>query len=133
MNLNAFIDFIHKNFTPILGGITIISFIINIIQYRTKKNVRYFLDSIYQTSVRTVRMNEKKEKSNTELIHILYIIRDQTVSGLRSVGIRRSYGSYDSVSDQGVFFRFFRNSYRLIMKIKEKWPTLFKRKKNSNG
>jgi hypothetical protein len=126
MNASQLFQILHDNFTPILGGITVISFVMNILQYKTNKNSTFFLQNIYQTCIRTIRMNEKREKSNDELIHLFYLIRDQSVSGLRSCGVKMGYGSYDQVTTRGYLYRFCSDKYILIMKIREKLPTLIK-------
>lgn len=125
MNVSDVFKFVHENLSPILGTLTIISFIVNIVQYNTKKSVGCILDSIYHTCFRTIRRNEKIEKSNEELINTIFIIRTESVSGLRAIGIGRSYGLYDHSPQSGILYRFFRNQYILLMKIKEKIPNIF--------
>ena len=129
MELKKFIDIVYQNLTPILAGITIISFIMNVIQYKTKKNLRFILDGMLQNCVRIIRSNEKKEKSNSEFVNLIYIMRDHTVSGLRALGGYCSYGSYDYINSRGKVFIFLKNTFYLIKKVKEKWPEIRSSKK----
>jgi hypothetical protein len=130
MTLNKLLQFVYENLNPILAAITIFSFIANIVQHKTNKNTRYILDTTYQTCLRTIRTNERQQKTNEELIHLIYIIRDQTVSALRSIGVQMSYGSYDQVNmRQGRIYRFLKTSYWLILIVKSKLPNI--RQKNA--
>ena len=98
MNISNLLTAILNNFTPLLTAISVISFIFNIIQYKTNRDVQYHFDSIYQSCVDSIRTAREKDWTKDEFIHILYLIRIQSVSGLRSIGINRRYGYYDRVT-----------------------------------
>jgi hypothetical protein len=127
MDFSAFLKIIHDNLTPILTGMTIFSFVINILQYKTKKNLGFFLDSIYHTCWRTVRRNETVEKTNEELINTIFILRTQAAAGLQSIGVKRTYGLYDQVNEDGIIYRFFKKNFTLLTKIKENLPSILKK------
>jgi hypothetical protein len=127
MSISDLFKAIHDNITPILAVMTIISFIINLLQYKTKKDLGYFLDSIYHTCWRTVRRNEKVKKTNEELINTIFTLRTQAAAGLRSIGIKRTYGLYDQNIESGAIYSFCRSAFRLSMKIKEKLPLLIRK------
>lgn len=124
MDIQGILTFVSDNFTPLLSAITIISFVVNIIQYKTNRDVQYHLDSIYQSCVNTVRISQKRDLSDEEYVHILYMVRIQAVSALRSLGINRDYGLYDQVSNKGYIYRVLQGNYRTMLKVKEKFPNL---------
>lgn len=127
MELNQLFESIQKNSISLLGAITIISFIINIVQAYTKQSASHILDGIYHICYRRIRRNEKVALSNEDLMSTLYDIRTQSVSGLKTLGIRRSYGHYDARNKDGILYRYFQRQYKLLMKIKEKAPNLFRK------
>ncbi len=126
MSMNDFLQFLADNLTPILAAITILSFVANVVQYKTNKNIRFILDSIYQTCYRTINVNRARERSGQELIDVIFLIRDQAVSGLRSIGVRKHYGSYDGTSsgEHGLLYSTLRNIYHLLLIIRKKIPNL---------
>lgn len=127
MDTQSLLQFVSDNFAPLLAAITIISFIFNIIQYKTNRDVQFHLDSIYQSCVNTIRISSSREWTQAEYVHILYLIRIQAVSGLRSLGIKRDYGAFDQITTQGFLYRFLASSYHTLLRVKEKWPNLIRR------
>jgi hypothetical protein len=124
MDINQLLTFISNNFTPLLTAISVLSFILNIIQYKTNRDVQYHLDSILQSSINGIRMGRERDWSKEEFIHILYLIRIQAVSGLRSIGIRRGYGMFDEVTNQSWLYRFMENTYKIMVDVKRGLPKL---------
>ncbi len=125
MDINTLLTFISDNFTPLLTAISVLSFIMNLIQYKTNRDVQYHLDSIYQSCVNSIRIGRESDWTKDEFIHILYMIRIQATSGLRSIGIKRGYGKFDEITNQGWLYRSLANIYRTLLKAKEKSPKLF--------
>ena len=129
MTFSELMTFIADNFTALLSAITILSFIINIVQYKTNRDIQYHLDSIYQSSVLINESGKTREIPKEEYIAALYIIRIQAVSALRALGIRRDYGYADNVTSPatGFLYRNLRFYYNLALKIREKYPNLVKK------
>ena len=140
MVMSDLLNLFYENFTPILAGMTILSFIGNIIQYLKKKSIRHSLDSMYHSIQRTIRINSDqgkeyyREMNNYEFIHILYDLRYVNVSILRSLGVKREFGQFEApdVRSFSFLYRFCRLNYLTIIKIKEKWPKLVTDKRVSN-
>ena len=128
MDLTLLFAFIHDNMTPLLGAMAVVSFVLNVIQHKSKRSATYFFDTIYQTCIRTIR-ERKSNRSDEELFHLFYVIRGEAVSGLRSLGVERSYGRYDHTATTiGPIYRALASGFRIAMKIREKLPDLFRRR-----
>lgn len=125
MDIKTLLAFISDNFTPLLTAISVLSFILNLIQYKTNRDVQYHLDSIYQSCVNSIRIGRESDWTKDEFIHILYMIRIQAASGLRSIGINRGYGKFDEITSQGWFYKSLESTYRTLMRVKAGLPKLF--------
>ena len=124
--LNGLIQFVYDNLTPLLGAITVISFCLNIVQYKTKKIVQHVFSSIYHTANRAYHENNENKKSNQELASLIISIRHQSVAGLRSSGVQWYYEDSGMPGSQGIIYRILNAIYRILLAIRIKVPLLIK-------
>ena len=122
--MNQLISFIHENFTPILGALTIISFVLNVIQHKTKKTSVHIFSSIYHTADRAFKENKDNEKSSEEYNALMIAIRHQAVSGLRSADVNWYYEDDGVAGGNGFIYGFLSHIYRILVAIRIKLPQL---------